>query len=295
MLQQLTIVITCTDRKTRVPSPQLTARTLPQGTVEQRCGEWVSRVSTSPVEDVPLRQLYKGGTWQQFLQLVADAADNWATRPLVASAGLGLQELDSSLPSYAATFSPGHADSACAASVSGEWWAGLRNVPGARPMNELTGPVLAVLSSAYSRAMHEDLAALAARSDVDLLLVGGWQDVAGATRIPADRALRGALGGTVGSLLPRMARHWLAIGAGRSLTSTETAGEWSRWATGVRSEETVARRAMTHADVMDFVHSLRRSQPKVSATSALRTLRDAGFACEQKRFGRLFRMTQEAA
>ena len=44
--------------------------------------------------------------------------------------------------------------------------------------------------------------------------------------------------------------------------------------------------------VPKVIGELRASDPTVSATRALRALRDAGYACEQKRFGQLFRDTE---
>lgn len=240
-------------------------------------------------------QLYKGDAWQQTLRLIAAAGKNWNAQTLVASAGLGLQHIDAEHPSYAVTFAAGHADTVCSTSDTGVWWHGLHRAPRAQSLTDVRGPVLVALSASYARAIHNDLTALGKRSDVDVLLIGGWKDVPGALRVPADRDLRKALGGAVSSLLPRMAQQWLALGEGHSLTSPTTRKRWSEWATASRTKETFERSAMTDEDVLDYIHRLRTTYPSISATAALRRLRDAGFACEQKRFGRLFRDCQEAA
>ena len=294
-MQQLTLVVPCTDRKKLAPKPELTARTLSAGSAVDRCEQWLRRLSTSPSSRVPLKTLYKGDAWQQALRLGDVASENWRVQTLVASAGLGLQLLEAEHPSYAVTFTSGHADTACDTSDSGKWWQGLRAAPQAESLTSVKGAVLAVLSTAYARALHEDLLVLGQRYDTELLVIGGWKDIPGALRVPADRDLRKALGGTVGTLLPRMAQQWLAMNERRALTSLTTLKQWRQWAESSRDKESFDRKPLTDAEVWEFIHHLRDSQPTVSATGALRILRDSGFACEQKRFGRLFRECQEAA
>jgi hypothetical protein len=46
---------------------------------------------------------------------------------------------------------------------------------------------------------------------------------------------------------------------------------------------------MTDAQLSGLIQKLKSAQPGLSATRALRHVRDAGIACEQKRFGQLFR------
>jgi hypothetical protein len=45
---------------------------------------------------------------------------------------------------------------------------------------------------------------------------------------------------------------------------------------------------MTDAQLSRLIRKLKSADPGLSATRALRQVRDAGIACEQKRFGQLF-------
>lgn len=294
-MQQLTLIVPCTDRKAKAPTPQLTARSLPDLPTADRCGLWMERLSTVEAESYPLNQLYKGDSWVRQRVLMEELQRRLPTRALIASAGLGLQSLDSAQPSYAATFSQGHEDTVCPSDDSGAWWLGLQEGIGSVRTSELSGPILAVLSTPYARAMDADLRDLGTRDDTDVLLIGGWKDIPGVTRIPADRTLRKALGGTVGSLLPRMAQQWVRLWDGDALTSDSALASWTQWREAASVREDFARRPLADDEVIEFIHRMRSQAPTVSATFALRALRDAGFACEQKRFGRLFAASRGVA
>lgn len=293
-MTHLTLIVTCTDRKTLAPHRQTTARELPDGPISHRCAWWRERLESAPVS-ASLQSLYKGESWCQSLALREELAARKPLRALVASAGVGLQGVDSRHPAYAATFSQGHEDTVCPTVDTPTWWRELRSLQGSVDLRQLTGTVMAVLSVAYARALHPDLLELAQKSNVELLVVGGWRDIPGATRVPADRALRAELGGTVSGLLPRIARRYIALADSAPLTSPEALRAWHEWRKSVRMVETYDRSPLTDQEVQAFIESMRREEPTISATRALRALREAGYACEQKRFGRLFAMAQEAA
>lgn len=293
MTKQLSIVVTCTERKRLTPEPHRMARNLDKGAVAVRCGQWTEslNVSSENRKNIDLESLYQGEAWQQVGLLLADVTASQRTQTLVASAGLGLQPIHARHPSYAATFSQGHSDTVAPASETAIWWSGLRDVPQSRSMVDLKScQVLLVLSEPYARAMHDDLEFLAGTA-ADVLLVGGWKDIEGIQRLPADRDLRSALGGTTGSLLIRMARRWLSGWAGGCLYTESRQRDWDEWAQEVRRVERFDRKQLSDDEVLEFVSSKKIAIPGISATRALRDLRDAGFACEQGRFGRLFRDT----
>ncbi|ORA15618.1 hypothetical protein BST16_09145 [Mycobacterium asiaticum DSM 44297] len=289
---KLTIVVNCTDRKSQVPTPDLRLRSLPPGDLSTRFASWRRRVEAAP-GTTKLIDLYQGEAWQQVRKLAGDASDSgFDVKLLVASAGLGLREVDSYGPAYAATFAGGHADSVGSGQVQlGRWWVRLRTLRGARRLCETADDrVLLVLSETYARAMDEDLAALATLGG-DVLLVGGARNIAGMPRLAADRALRRELGGTASSLTIRMARAWLARRSCLPLYSVADERAWTRWAQSAAHVEEYRRSPMTDAQLLGLISKLKASDPTLSATRALRRVRDAGIACEQKRFGELFRDT----
>jgi hypothetical protein len=173
--------------------------------------------------------------------------------------------------------------------ISGQWWRFLRELPQAQTLRKRgSGSTLLVLSESYARAMHDDLIELAT-CDGDRLLIGGWRDVEGLPRIAADRALRKELGGTASSLSLRMARRWMARRKTDALFTAADLRSWERWTKASRHHEIYDRTPQTDTEIVGLVRKLIRDDPELSATRALRRLRDSGIACEQKRFGAIFR------
>lgn len=289
MAPRLTIVVTCTDRKTLVPSQKLQVRSLSGERVSTRLERWINRVQAAPTR-MDLGSLYKGEAWQSSLKLAAIAkAMGFKVETLVVSAGLGLRRLSDQAPGYSATFTPGHADSVgVTLEDSVAWWTGLDERLSSLRLPEIRGRALFVLSDVYARVADNDLTVLGVRNP-EVVLFGGWRDVPGINRTPADSTLRSALGGTLSSLNQRMAAQWLQFA--ETPTAMGTTRHWRRWrkwaeSSGIR--ETYDRQPMTDEQVKAWVQRTKHREPGLSRTRALRVLRDEGFACEQNRFARIF-------
>lgn len=292
-MTKLTIVVNCTERKSHKPAPELQARTLPEGGVRERVQHWRLRVQDA-IPTSALMDLYQGEAWQQARGLAGDAKRlGFDVRVLVASAGLGLRDAQSKAPAYAATFAGGHQDTVAPPGPATQiWWRALSDLDESGSLVETTDErVLLVLSENYARAMGDELGALARRGG-DLLLVGGARDVEGLPRLPADMGLRRQLGGTASSITLRMARRWLAGTDGHSLYRAVDQRRWSKWANSVSELERYDRTPVDDAAIRILIKQLKTEDSSLSATRALRKLRDSGLACEQKRFGRLFHSTE---
>lgn len=285
MARKLTLIVTCTDRKSVAPDESLQVRNLAGDSLEERSHTWRSTV-TATTARTPLRRLYQGDAWTQALRLEASARrSGFDATLLVASAGLGLVSVDEEWPAYAATFSLGHADTVGNDSQTKRaWWAHITQ--GQKKLSEQAkSQTVLVLSETYSSAMAADLASLKDRDDV--VVFGGSKHVPDEQRFPADRSLRSALGGTAGSLNVRTAIAWLdKLGSAKMLSPQDP--EWLAWVKGARQPENYARTPLTDSAVLSFIRDLRCEQPAISKTKALRLLRENGLACEQKRFGGLF-------
>lgn len=289
-MEKLTIVVNCTDRKAAVPHADLRIQALPSGDTSTRFASWRRRVERAD-HSFRLLDLYKGDAWLQARTLAEDARQSGATvTMLVASAGLGLRDVTQFAPSYAATFASGHADSVIQdVKRLPDWWNHLREMPQAASLSKIRKhPVLLVLSENYARAMDEDLVEMANRGG-DFMLIGGWRTIDGFPRLPADRDLRHALGGTVSSLGLRMARRWMSRRSSEELFTSTDQARWSRWARRARRSELYDRAPMTDDEIAKIIREIVRKYDGMSATRALRIVRDRGIACEQKRFGALFR------
>jgi hypothetical protein len=291
---KLTIVVNCTDRKSVQPAANLRVGSLPRGDNTARFEVWRRRVAEARAE-VKLIDLYQGEAWQEVRGLCNDARHaGYSVKTLVASAGLGLRDVSTLASPYSATFAGGHPDSvASSAEKNRDWWRRLRELESAESLTDNSDDrVLLVLSETYARSMEQDLTALANRGG-DLFLVGGAREIDGLVRLPANRSLRAELGGTASSVGLRMARRWLRCRTGTHLYNSKDASAWSDWARSVARSENYQRATMTDAEILQWIHKLRTAEPDLSATRALRRVRDAGIACEQKRFGRLFHSVTE--
>lgn len=293
-MPKLTIVVNCTDRKSVQPAANLRLGSVPRGDNRARFEVWRRRVDQARTQ-VRLIDLYQGEAWQEVRGLSNDARHaGYSVTTLVASAGLGLRDVSTLASPYAATFAGGHPDSvASSAEDNRDWWRRLRGLNSAQSLTDSSDTVLLVLSETYARSLEQDLIALADRGG-DLLLVGGARDIDGLPRLPANRSLRAELGGTVSSVGLRMARRWLGRRTGTPLYTAKDASTWSKWAQSVARSEIYDRALMTDAQIIECINKLGADEPDLSATRALRRLRDAGIACEQKRFGRIFHSVTDA-
>jgi hypothetical protein len=292
----LSIVVTCTKRKSAVPPPELRARSLPRGSVSCRGEVWADRLRRCG-DRRPAIGLYQGEHWTQVQRLIAVASSaGYEPRLWIASAGLGLQPADAVVPAYAATFSTGADRVAADTREAREWWQGLQTTNGHTTLSALAavGSLLLVLSETYANALATELDEAGRVAESDILLVGGARDVAGIRRVRADASLRSALGGTLTSLNTRIAASWLERADPRRMSSESVAAPWSDWAAGVRTRDGHQRRRTTDGQVVDAILKLAANDSHVSRSRALRLLRDGGLACEQQRFARLFRGVQEA-
>lgn len=280
--QKLTIIVTCTDRKSATPADDLMVRHLPKEEVPMRARVW-RQALVRATDRRPLMELYSGETWAQVRTLALRAAIlGYEPDMFVASAGLGLQRASTLAPAYSATFSAGHADSVGASALEAQaWWNEL-------PHAEIAsgGRAIWVLSEAYSRSISRHLLTLT--EPRDLLVFGGSSDVGEEVRVAPDRSLRRALGGTVTSLNVRSAVQWLNLSGGDDPFASAAWQRWRTWTQEKRHREIFDRRPLSDSAVLDFISELRAGQPSISKTNALRILREAGMACEQRRFSTLF-------
>lgn len=250
---------------------------------------WLDRLRGSRPKH-PVGQLYAGEAWSRTSRVVAAACGvGFEPEVWVASAGLGLASVSDEAPAYAATFSPGHADSV--GSNRGEvtdWWGRFAQRGGQRLVEVAAGgSTLVILSKTYASALTEDLQQLAAQGG-DNLLIGGNREVDGLLRLRSQIGLRSTLGGTASGLNARMAEAWLQGLARPVLTSSKRAKSWSNWAHNVRQPEAPMRQRASDDTVVTFIRQLRLRQPTIGYSAALKQFRGTGRACEQSRFATLF-------
>jgi hypothetical protein len=224
------------------------------------------------------------------------------------SAGLGLVAADDPVPAYDATFTQHDPDSVCAGepratAARRRWWAELAEWQGpagrkgpSRLADLAATPysrILVCVGPDYLDAAADDLRA--ARREVGddrLVIMASGEPIEGLSdvwvRCPG--RLRVRLGGSMVSTGVRAAKGVIESLAHaedlNAFRARQVIGDWTRLAAPL---PTYQRSRLTDDAVLDWIRTDLRAHPE-SATwsSALRRLRDQGYACEQRRFAGLF-------
>lgn len=315
MTVKANILVTCANRKAVPTAPELMLRAISGDDLEDRARVWTQLLDRSEAPTSPACDLYAGDHWQivRSLEATAKAADVEVT-VWISSAGYGLVPLCASLRSYAATFSSGHSDSVVFRSkhfhpkvIRRNWWSALSRWPGpGRSVRTLTDlarqspgtPLLVAASPPYLDAMAADLEGAASVLDDGRLAIfcgGDWSIPALQTcLVPCDARLQSRLGGARTSLNVRCVRHALAGAKGdlSRLTVPKLSQSFASLLRGKAAPQPAGRSAQSDEEVLSYVRAALDSEPELSATRLLCRLRASGRACEQSRFGRLFRQAR---
>lgn len=290
MSQKLTIVVTCTDRKSLAVPEQRQLRSIPKS--PSAMSAWVERIESAE-HVIPLTKLYQGDAWSHLPRLEEASRDaGFEPTMYVASAGLGLRPVADVAPAYSATFTPNQADSVSgSATEQRAWWDDLNEWNGSRGELPNGAPALFVLPQRYADVLAPTVARTASEDPV--LVIGGSDAITPSLRLPADAKLRSSLGGTLGALNMRTAVAWMRRLTSTKIDSPRDRERWHDWAAGVSRHERFERTPLADGEVLEAVRLIRAQEPTISKTRALRSLREDGYACEQKRFTQLFEKARE--
>lgn len=301
------VVSSCTDRKKVSIAPSRRLRNHRRADVNSAVSRWKEALLSGTDQRTPVRDTYAGEHWVEFLRVVDSRPEAGAVQGWIASAGYGLVPLDSAVVGYAATFSPGSADSVARLGPTGvDWWRSLASWDGPHPgsprtirgvvQNAAVGELVVVTASPnYLHAMSEDLLAAMKVSEAghaaDLLVMG--------TKLPSNLStahpdhvvqfgsgLQRLVGGSRIGLNIRVLAKALEEAGG-------TRDRIRDWVTSANAQYPVLpapdRDRADDGTVAKFIASRLREAPGIKASPLLREWRDAGKACEQGRFGKIYR------
>jgi hypothetical protein len=298
---RLHIVVTCTERKTAQAPAHLRLRDIPAGGTTTRAQAWVNRLKEQATGGIQALELYAGEHWKIAVglpKLTPDAdTDLW-----VCSAGYGFIPATAAILPYAATVSPGHPDSVTGG-LDGAmaWWRHLSSWDGPEPGQPRSIRALAqsdpeasyvlVLSAAYLQACRADIEAAAelVKDPQRFMIVSaGTRTAPGLAELllPTDARLAEHLGGTRQVLNMRIAADLLAS---QHLDRTSATKYLLAILAGLPPLKQYDRKKLTDDEVLHWIRQNRESIPSPSASRLLRVLRDTGYACEQHRFGELYK------
>ena len=304
------IVVTCTKRKSVSVENCLQLGRVTGKSVDGLATQWIRRLNEATTESLPADNLYSGDHWQ-IAQSLKDVANcqRVEVRLWVCSAGYGLIPSWAPVKPYSATFSTHHKDSVlrrlAPLGTGGlqDWWCKLANWEGPTPGEPRTlsdlardakrSPLIIVASDVYLRAVGTDLEnARSSLVDPRLLTIvsagGSPSDVLRPNFLPCNARLQSLLGGALMSLNIRVVRRILSHVKRWPLRCDDLAVEFQELIDAQPEVEQPQRKPMTDEKVRQFVRRHLVQNRLLCASPLLRQLRQSGFACEQKRFGKLF-------
>jgi hypothetical protein len=312
MSNVINLFVTCAQRKKYPVVSEMKLSSFPSfDTIEDLSTAWIERLLNQRIGMVKAGNLYSGDQWYVIRSLKAQT-DNSPTilKIYIISAGYGLVSFDSPLIPYAATFAAGHKDSIlshCSISnakvtrsiwwrLLAEWCGPERNQP--RTMRQvveinLEARNIIVASGTYLDAISDELKEVVEHSNPKSLGIisasAPQKDWLKPYLFPCDVRLRPLVGGSNHSLNIRLAK-WMILKKfdGNSLDFNQIRTWLSNHLKTVDKIESPKRENMPDDDIMNFILEKINYNHKLRPTPLLREFREAGFACEQKRFASLF-------
>jgi len=299
------VIVTCANRKNRPIPAGLELGNVGGRSAGERARRWIARLAKGDLAPhAAAADLYAGEHWSVARRFPELSLPGETVRLWACSAGYGLIPASAPVMPYHATLTPGQADSVPGNSAA--WWSELSQWPGPEPslarsiqalVAEDPGAVfLLVLSRNYLNACGPDVAAARARiSDArQLMIVSAGTRPQGALAdlmIPADARLQARFGGTRRALNARIGGHLLSAGIRNAAEATEHMRQLLAEQPPVPRYDRVRQ---SDPEILERIAKRLDHEPGASANRLLREFRDAGLACEQHRFSRLFRTLAEA-
>jgi hypothetical protein len=309
------LVVSCSNRKRYGTAPGLAAHELVGADVRIRLQTWKKCLKSVKAEKYPAEDLYMGEHWSVIRDIPSDAISRgWNVRLWICSAGYGLIRPTTRINSYQVTFAPSTIDSVANGTKDREtlrtWWTGVCSytIPGEQSsprsfadlaMKYPRTPLIVALSADYLNAVEEDLGSLLQhaffRRYLSIISCGTssrnilWKN----NLLPCDGKLSPSLGGTLTSLNARVARFLFEFQANGE-PSVERMAELVR-SIEARTVVPQSRTSQSDLNVTKFIREGLKKTPPISKTKLLEEFRAAGKACEQKRFGELYKRLQQGA
>jgi hypothetical protein len=294
------VIITCSNQKSRPIPADLQLGQVSGRNAAERARKWITRLSqTGNTPRIAALNLYAGEHWSVARRYPALHEPEENIRLWACSAGYGLIPVEAPIMPYHATLTQGQADSVPGDVAS--WWSLLSEWRGPSPLHPRSIRALVaadpaamfmfVLSKSYLRACGADITVACeyiAEPDRFLIVSAGarLQGDLAAFAVPADARLQAHFGGTRRALNARIGAHLLSTGI---RSKKEATRNLARLLAAQPPIPHYNRKKQSDREILDIIAGRLTQEPAMSANRLLRELRNAGLACEQHRFTRLYR------
>lgn len=292
------VITTCSHRKSAKPARAATPSSLSRGSQQAVTAQWIAKVGELP-ECRTANTFYAGRAFG----LAKQAADLSAARLYILSAGLGIVPASRSIPAYGLTISARHEQSVTRKILGDfdpvEWFSSLltsvysdnwRDVTGRK-----SGRILIALSRPYAEMVGASLAEAPPKMLERLRIFGASLEIALPVSLhgaiaPYDERLNAILPGTRTDFAQRAMLHFAESVAVKPSKGREDDFAVVRSALkSLKLPRVVQRPRLTDEEILAVIK--RRLRIQSGAARMLAALRhEEGVACEQSRFGRLYRI-----
>ena len=305
MSQQPAIILiaSCTATKRGMQEEPIRLGALPRD-IRARFRSWRDRIDSAHHRN-PAWQAYGGDAWQHVLAS-REIPGQRRSALWVASAGLGLIASGEEIPNYSATFSPNHPDTVGQTPEQRIlWWSLLADwrqerdlVHGIAQLARMyrDAVILVAVGSAYLQVLKTDL--VEARTILDspdqLMVLSAGAPACpplGTSLLPVDARFEHMVGGARSTINARLMHHVLNRFHGDELRADVVARSLRSQARHLAPPRAFERCPLTDEAILRSIRGMAANRCGLSATRALQQLRGQGYACEQKRFRRLFEAT----
>ncbi len=302
------LIVSPTNRKKHKARPNLAD--LKSTRSKKRFSDWTSILDEYEGDRVRALDLYAGDHWVITKNLASDFP-NFNIQIWVISPGYGLINVESKIVPYAATFSPDHTESVHynkktnLNEANRQWWNYLRkwqpkNIEGPRSISDLSDnhpndSLIIACSMRYLNLLRDDLETLTKKKNFDqtkLYLVSsqGRKSLGALAEnlVPSERKLRQLVGGGDASLNIRTAKLVLKMLAEGKTNNTQVRTAIQLLLDGIPAIQHNPRKSASVDKVTSFIKFAISINPNLTKTACLTLFRRDGYACQAKRFERLF-------
>lgn len=293
------LISNCTNVKKKLPLKSLLIRNYNFSDIQEASKTWNSNISNSSDDRLSALKMYRGPAWKASLDSVINFSKRFKTKLLISSAGYGLINSDNLISSYGVTFSKGHEDSihnfnkVQTSTSTTIWWDNINKFD-LKELN-INASVFIAVPYEYLIAMQNTIKQL-----IDLFKKKVFIVVVTQKKLPSlyddyilnfDTRFNTYERGTLVTIIQRCMR-WLA----NEISTNELKLEHiflqehiNKFLLNYEKYSMEKREILSDAQITNLIKEKISSNEIKSATQGLKYIRSNGYACEQKRFGILFK------
>lgn len=293
------LISSCTNVKSIMSDDKHLLRNYNLSSIEKVSTEWKKNLASKSINKTPARKLYQGPSWKATLDVEKNFSIKFTTQLLIASAGHGLIDSNEIISSYGSTFSKGHEDSIHnfknIENPTQLWWTEINKFS----FNSLNAEsyIFLFLPFDYLIALKHFIEDLIDIFDKRIyILLTSKNKLSNKIEnksLRFDTRFNSYEKGTLTTLSQRCMR-WLSneiITKELSLDHKILQNHINVFLSELPPYKIEQRKQLNDEELIKIIINQIKTENIKSASQGLKGLRKKGFACEQKRYGKLFNAT----